>query len=152
MPYEVETDYNPNKSGSYNVKISVGKISSSFQVTVAKKPHNFQQTVKEATCTEDGVTSYKCTDAGCNETLKEQIKPALGHDMTKHEGTPATCQKDGEKTYWKCNRCKKLFLDKEGKESVTQEQLVIPKSDEVTGSLSAKENINVTVLRKNVRR
>ena len=130
MPYKVETDYNPNKSGSYNVKISVGKISSSFQVTVAKKPHNFQQTVKEATCTENGVTSYKCTDAGCNETLKDQTKPALGHDMTKHEGTPATCQKDGEKTYWKCNRCKKLFLDEEGKESVTQEQLVIPKSDE----------------------
>ena len=130
MPYEVETDYNPNKSGSYNVKISVGKISSSFQVTVAKKPHHFQQSVKAATCTENGVTSYKCTDAGCNETLKEQTKPALGHDMTKHEGTPATCQKDGEKTYWKCNRCKKIFLDEEGKENVTQEQLEIPKSDE----------------------
>ena len=86
--------------------------------------------MKAATCTENGVTSYKCTDAGCNETLKEQTKPALGHDMTKHEGTPATCQKDGEKTYWKCNRCKKLFLDEEGKENVTQEQLVIPKSDE----------------------
>ena len=37
MPYEVETDYNPNKSGSYNVKISVGKISSSFQVTRSKE-------------------------------------------------------------------------------------------------------------------
>ena len=133
MPYEVETDYNPDKSGSYNVKISVGKINSSFQVTVAKKPHTFQQTVKKATCTEGEVVSYKCTDADCNETLKDQqIKPALGHDMTKHEGTPATCQKDGKKTYWKCKRegCGKLFLDKEGKESVTQEQLVIPKSDE----------------------
>ena len=128
--YKVETNYDATKTGTYTVKISNGSHSSSFQVTVAKKPHNFQQTVKDATCTENGVTSYKCTDAGCNETLKDQTKPALGHDMTKHEGTPATCQKDGEKTYWKCNRCKKLFLDEEGTESVTQEQLVIPKSDE----------------------
>ena len=128
--YDVDTTFSSDKTGTHTVKISVGNLNSSFQVTVAKKPHNFQQTVKDATCTENGVTSYKCTDAGCNETLKEQTKPALGHDMTKHEGTPATCQKDGEKTYWKCNRCKKLFLDKEGKESVTQEQLVIPKSDE----------------------
>ena len=130
--YDVDTTFSSDKTGTHTVKISVGNLNSSFQITVAKKPHHFQQTVKEATCTEDGVTSYKCTDAGCNETLKEQIKPALGHDMEHYEGAPATCQSKGTKEYWKCKRegCKKLFLDKEGKESVTQAQLVIPKSDE----------------------
>ena len=131
--YDVDTTFAPDKTGTHTVKISVGNLSSSFQVTVAKKPHNFRQSVKAVTCTEDGVTSYKCTDAGCNETLEEQIKPALGHDMEEHhKGVPATCQSEGKKEYWKCKRegCGKLFLDEEGKENVTQEQLVIPKSDE----------------------
>ena len=52
--------------------------------------------------------------------------------MEHYEGAPATCQSKGTKEHWKCKRegCKKLFLDEEGKENVTQEQLVIPKSDE----------------------
>lgn len=54
-----------------------------------------------ATCTNSGVKTYKCTDAGCNETKTETILP-LGHTWgTATVTTAPTCTGLGERTY-KC--------------------------------------------------
>lgn len=57
------------------------------------------------TCTDQGYTLYVCQNDG-SHTDKRDYKKALGHDW---DGgvvtTPATCTKDGVKTYT-CKRCK----------------------------------------------
>ena len=107
--YNVNTGYNAKKAGNYQVKISVGNLNSKFEVTVANKPHTYeQQSITPATCTTEGSVSYKCKDAGCNEVLSSVLS-ALGHKMEHHKGKQATCKEDGEKEYWYCTRCKKYF-------------------------------------------
>ena len=123
--YNVDTDYNAKKAGNYQVKISVGNLNSNFEVTVANKPHTYeQQSITPATCTTEGNVSYKCKDAGCNEVLSSVLS-ALGHKMEHHKGKQATCKEDGEKEYWYCTRCKKYFLDEKGTKETTKAGLVI---------------------------
>lgn len=123
--YNVDTDYNAKKAGNYQVKISVGNLNSNFEVTVANKPHTYeQQSITPATCTTEGSVSYKCKDAGCNEVLSSVLS-ALGHKMEHHKGKQATCKEDGEKEYWYCTRCKKYFLDEKGTKETTKAGLVI---------------------------
>lgn len=118
--YNVDTDYNAKKAGNYQVKISVGNLNSNFEVTVANKPHTYeQQSITPATCTTEGSVSYKCKDAGCNEVLSSVLS-ALGHKMEHHKGKQATC-----KEYWYCTRCKKYFLDEKGTKETTKAGLVI---------------------------
>ena len=123
--YNVNTGYNAKKAGNYQVKISVGNLNSKFEVTVANKPHTYeQQSITPATCTTEGSVSYKCKDAGCNEVLSSVLS-ALGHKMEHHKGKQATCKEDGEKEYWYCTRCKKYFLDEKGTKETTKAGLVI---------------------------
>ena len=123
--YNVDTYYNAKKAGNYQVKISVGNLNSNFEVTVANKPHTYeQQSITPATCTTKGSVSYKCKDAGCNEVLSSALS-ALGHKMEHHKGKQATCKEDGEKEYWYCTRCKKYFLDEKGTKETTKAGLVI---------------------------
>lgn len=123
--YNVNTGYNAKKAGNYQVKISVGNLNSKFEVTVANKPHTYeQQSITPATCTTEGSVSYKCKDAGCNEVLSSVLS-ALGHKMEHHKGKQATCKEDGEKEYWYCTCCKKYFLDEKGTKETTKAGLVI---------------------------
>lgn len=64
---------------------------------------NTTETVKAATCTEDGLRTVVCD--GCGETLAEEVLPALGHDFGEWTvKTPATCTEDGQSTRT-CARC-----------------------------------------------
>lgn len=126
IPYEIETDYQADKAGTYNVKISVGKLEASYKVTVAKKPHTYEQVVEAATCTKPGKVTYKCTDEGCDAVLSSETLPQLGHKMEHHEKVEADYDNDGVKEYWSCTRCKKDFLDDKGDREATGEDLVIP--------------------------
>ncbi len=78
--------------------------------------HNWQldKTIKEATCTEDGLGDFICQDSGCTETTQAVI-PALGHKLDKIEAAAATCTTAGTKEHFKCSTCGTLFSDSEGK-------------------------------------
>ncbi|MGM9624762.1 MAG: S-layer homology domain-containing protein [Eubacteriales bacterium] len=88
----------------------------------------------EATCEENGnVEYYICND--CNTLLVKEngkyvvttedkvVIPALGHDYNAVNEVPATCEEDGVKAHYVCERCGKLF-DSE-KVEITEEELVI---------------------------
>lgn len=64
--------------------------------------HNWRltETITAPTCTSEGWGTYTCDF--CEET-REDIIPRLGHDMTKHEGYPATCITDGLHDYCTCS-------------------------------------------------
>lgn len=125
--YNVDTDYNGTETGKYTVKVNVGNLIDSFRVTVANKPHIYeQQIVREATCTEEGITAYKCTEEGCDAVLSSDTIPALGHKMEHHEKVEADYDNNGVKEYWHCTVCSKNFLDEKGETEATDEELVIP--------------------------
>lgn len=63
--------------------------------------HKFKATtIKDATCTDEGLVDYKCDKCGYEE---EKSTSAMGHNYTQ-QSTTATCTKNGKATY-KCSRC-----------------------------------------------
>lgn len=92
--------------------------------------HNMQyfEYVPE-TCTTDGHLPYyycdRCDKYFGRETdsldteLNVFIIPATGHDMTKVDAVPASCEADGSIEYYECGYCGKLFSDADGKNEIT---------------------------------
>ena len=63
--------------------------------------HKFKATtIKDATCTDEGIVIYKCEKCGYEE---EDTTSAKGHNYVQ-QSTTVTCTKDGKNTY-KCSRC-----------------------------------------------
>ena len=79
--------------------------------------HDYQKTVIAPTCTAKGYTKHVCTR--CGDSYSDGEKPALGHKMTKTAAKKATCTKAGNKEYWTCSRCKKVFRDAGGTQETT---------------------------------
>ena len=81
----------------------------------------------EPTCTEDGgydLVLY-CTKCGQEISRTHKTVSATGHTITKVEKTDPDCEHSGTAEHYTCCVCKKLFSDKEGKNEVTAESLVL---------------------------
>ena len=59
-----------------------------------------------ATSEKEGVKTYTCTT--CKATKTETIS-ATGHNLTKTDAKAATCTEDGNKEYYTCETCGKVF-------------------------------------------
>ena len=87
------------------------------------------------TCTTDGHLPYyycdRCDKYFGRETdsldteLNVFIIPATGHDMTKVDAVPASCEADGNIEYYKCGYCGKFFSDADGKNEITAADTII---------------------------
>lgn len=87
------------------------------------------------TCTTDGHLPYyycdRCDKYFGRETdsldteLNVFIIPATGHDITKVDAVPASCEADGNIEYYECGYCGKLFSDAGGKNEITAADTVI---------------------------
>lgn len=76
------------------------------QCSVRVRAHVYGNPVteKEATCLEDGVKRYTCTNAGCSAEKKEPV-PAKGHTSGEWKVTKAaTCTEAGKKVKY-CTAC-----------------------------------------------
>lgn len=93
---------------------------------------------KDATCVSDGKHEYwSCSvckknysDADGKTEIVDIVIPAnpAYHNMTYHSGKDATYAADGEKAYYACGSCQKIFWDELGKNEITNKnELVIPK-------------------------
>ena len=51
------------------------------------------------------------------------------HNIRCEKGYEATCVREGMKTYYICNNCRKLFLDENGTQEVTEAELIIPRNE-----------------------
>ena len=78
----------------------------------SKCEHNYGLGVVtvEATCEEDGVKLYTCSE--CNEEYTETI-PAFGHTEEKMEGVAATCTEAGKTDGVKCSTCDKVIVEQQ---------------------------------------
>ena len=95
---------------------------------------------KDPTCKDEGnIEYYSCADCDkkfSDEAGKEEITgsvtiPATGvHVLTHVEAKAATCKENGNKEYWQCEDCGKLFKDSKGKKEITDPtSVIIPKSE-----------------------
>ena len=65
--------------------------------------HNYEETVVDPTCTEDGYITYTCRE--CGDTYTDPGEKATGHDYNNGEVTKeATEDEEGEMTFT-CNNC-----------------------------------------------
>jgi len=88
--------------------------------------HDFGEwtVTKEATCEAEGEESRTCSKCDAKET---RAVPATGHKLTHHDAKAATTEAEGNKEYWSCDTCGKLFADAEGKTETTKDALTIAK-------------------------
>ena len=70
-------------------------------------------------------------------TVGNQI--AHTHDLVKTEEKAATCTEDGNKAYWTCNSCKKLFADENSTTETTLEQVTLKATGHTLTHAPAKE-------------
>ena len=64
------------------------------------------------------------------------------HSLEKVDGVQPTCIAEGRAEYWKCSECEEIFSDADGKNSVTEEELVLAK-------VPHSYNLNVTIEERN---
>ena len=86
------------------------------------------EVVEEAT--EDAVGREKRVCGVCGEVEEEDI-PMLDHTcktFTLVEEDPATCEENGTKAYYECDKCGLKYSDAEGNNRVADEDLVIPEA------------------------
>lgn len=90
---------------------------------------------KEPTCDADGRKAhYKCSAcnkvfsdiAGTKETTEVAMtEKARGHKLVLHAAKVVDCSTDGNKTYWSCSVCSRVFLDIDGINETTLEDVII---------------------------
>ena len=96
------------------------------------------------TCTEAGNIAYYICE-NCNKMFLDQDKihevseqdviiPRKNHDMHYYEEIPATCIRTGKKAYYWCSNCGCDFLDEEGSQKVSENNLIIRRVDHKWGS------------------
>lgn len=129
---QIQTSYDPNQGGTYDVTVlyDAGRLKDHFTVQVAEKPHVFEQKLEPATCEKEGSVKYVCKDCGkVSDVAEATVIPAKGHTLTHHEEIAANCVAAGQKEYWSCDECGKIFLDKDASSETDREGLVIPVND-----------------------
>ena len=103
---------------------------------------------KKATCTEKGEKTKTCKREGCTHKETEEIA-ALGHKLVKVDKVDATTEKEGVKEHYKCSECGALYADEAGTTSVTEEELVIAKTEKKNGGCGGsidKSGIGLVIL------
>ena len=104
--------------------------------------------IKKATCTEKGEKTKTCKRDGCTHKETEEIA-ALGHKLVKVDKVDATTEKEGVKEHYKCSECGALYADEAGTISVTEEELVIAKTEKKNGGCGGsidKSGIGLVIL------
>lgn len=94
------------------------KVCSRCKEEYGRESHSFTDWIKG----EDGIWRRHC-----EKCLKEETNNHIAHTMEPHPATPETCEKDGNKEYWKCSVCGKCFSDAEGIVEVDESSMVLPK-------------------------
>ncbi len=98
-------------------------------VTIPQKPHNWDkgEVLKEPTSTEKGIKILRCTICGWTEVEKISSTGGEGHNhkLVKVEEKDAECLTPGNKAYWLCEDCGKMFKDKDAGRETTAEAVTV---------------------------
>lgn len=115
----------------------------SYKLTVTDHDSGTWQTVKEPTCTEQGVIEHwacgTCgklfADEACTVEMSQAdtVAPALGHKLEQVVAVAPTIDKEGVEAHYRCTVCGELYWDAEGTKKVEHaDDLVVEKLEAVT--------------------
>lgn len=100
-----------NSDGTWTLCISAedSDYTQNYTVDVISKPHEYKDTVKKPTCTEDGYTEHVCTV--CGNSFKDTIVKATGHKESRWiVDRKATNEVDG-KRHKECTVCGEVLCN-----------------------------------------
>lgn len=114
------------KGKKYKCKVTVKPDESKKKADKDGHVHDWNEgeTVKNPNCTTPGTKAYTCKTDSTH--IRTEVIPALGHSLKKIDAVNATCQSEGNKAYYMCGRCGKLFADEAGSKEITVHDVVIP--------------------------
>lgn len=94
-------------------------------IPVDNEAHDWDEwkTTKEPSCTEKGSKTKTCK-LDSKHTDTEEID-MLAHTLTKVDEIKATCEKEGNRAYYKCSVCDKYFEDSTATTEITDKSSVI---------------------------
>lgn len=120
-------DYDSNDLGEDGYIKHKFKDSECIDCGYVCKDHNYQATGNTTvahSCTNDEESEIKCTRCGKKTSV---VTKAASHTIIKVEKVLPNDRTEGTKEHYKCDVCKQLYLDAEGKTKAEKASLVIPK-------------------------
>ncbi len=86
-----------------------------------------KENVEEATCTTAGSYNLVVYCSECDSVISSTHKviPALGHKLTKTAAVAPTCKKKGNKEYWTCSVCDKIYSDSKATNETTKSKMTL---------------------------
>ena len=101
-----------------------------FKCSVCGNAETVTAEIKVEEDTENNVRTYTATvtigDKTYTDVKTESISAPHTHTLKAVAEKAATCTEAGNKAYWECEGCGKLFLDAEGKTETTLEDVILP--------------------------
>lgn len=91
----------------------------------------------EASCVADGKDVYTASVVMKGKTYRDTKTEKIektGHQTQEIQPKEATCEKEGSVACWFCQACGKYFKDQDGKEAISESQVVIPAQGHKYGS------------------
>ena len=109
---------------------------------------------KAATCTEAGNRAYWTCET-CNKVYEDEtgtteialadtVIPATGHTLTKTEAKDPTCTEAGNRAYWTCETCNKVYEDEAGTTEITLNDTVLAAVGHGTTELQNEQEATCT--------
>lgn len=155
----LKAHYQCARCKKYFVEVNGERVETTKEaLKISKLEHTFSDLVpkQEKTCTSDGMKShYRCTVCGKYFVEKDGKKVATSEASLK---IPAdhkygkliaqkdpTCKEEGMKAHYRCDICKKYFVEVDGKKvETTKEDLIIPASGHSYGDLVPRKEPTCT--------
>ena len=138
--YTVDKEATCTENGSQSIHCDVCNAINGNRVKVIKATgHKWSawEVTKEASETEEGSRRRVCENDKTH--IETEVIPVLAHvhKLTKTEAKKASCTENGNKEYYVCSGCKKLFADADAAKEINKEDTVIKatghKSEKIAG-------------------
>ena len=126
--YTIDKEPTCTENGSQSIHCDVCNTINQDRVRVIKATgHKWSdwEVTKEASETEEGSRRRVCENDKTHVEI--EVIPVLAHvhKLTKTEARKATCTEDGNKEYYVCSSCKKLFADADIGKEINKEDTVV---------------------------
>lgn len=126
--YTIDKEPTCTENGSQSIHCDVCNTINQDRVRVIKATgHKWSawEVTKEASETEEGSRRRVCENDKTH--VETEVIPVLAHvhKLTKTEAKKASCTENGNKEYYVCSGCKKLFADADAAKEINKEDTVI---------------------------
>lgn len=126
--YTIDKEPTCTENGSQSIHCDVCNAINQDRVRVIKATgHKWSawEVTKEASETEEGSRRRVCENDKTH--VETEVIPVLAHvhKLMKVEARKATCTEDGNKEYYVCSSCKKLFADADIGKEINKEDTVV---------------------------